>query len=129
MITFPQTNFQKSTGGIGFDVKILDVLRFLTKMANGNLSLTAGNYRTSSIFLTRNESIRATTSTTCDKSQNVVCDTWFHCRSDSERKMNPAKIIVHKIERDIVRQVLQLFRVAVGETREINKLFFTFALL
>jgi hypothetical protein len=51
---------------IGFNVKISGVWRFLTKMANGNLSPTARNYRSLSIFAPLNESISATTS---DKSK------------------------------------------------------------
>ena len=43
---------------IGFNVKISGVWRFSTKMANGNLSLTAKNYPMSSIFMPLNELIR-----------------------------------------------------------------------
>jgi len=51
-------NFQKRMVAIGFNVKISGVWRFSTKMANGNLSLTAKNYPMSSIFMPLNELIR-----------------------------------------------------------------------
>jgi hypothetical protein len=61
MIAFPQTNVQKQAAAIGFNVRIVGVWQLLTRTENGNLSLTARNYRTFSILFPANKS-KATTS-------------------------------------------------------------------
>jgi hypothetical protein len=55
MITFPQIHFQKQMAAIGLNVKISDAWQFSTKMANGDLSLTAKNCPKLSIFMMPNE--------------------------------------------------------------------------
>lgn len=49
---------------------------------------------------------------------NVIAHACFHCGRHSQCLVNPAKIVVHIMQRDGVFQVLQLFGKGVGQSRE-----------
>ena len=38
-------------------------------------------------------------------SPRVICNTSFHCRSDTQRLMHAAEVVVHEVERDRVPEI------------------------
>ena len=48
----------------------------------------------------------------------MVGNASFHRWRDSKRLVDTAEIVVHKIQRDIVFEIFQFFRVAIGQPRE-----------
>jgi hypothetical protein len=49
---------------------------------------------------------------------NVVCNSSFHCGRHSQALVNPAEIVVHEVQRNVVLQILDLFAESVGQSGE-----------
>src|ERR1700677_1461360 len=49
---------------------------------------------------------------------DVIRKPRFHCGSHAQRFVNPAKVVVHEMQRDRMSVVLYLLRESIGEPRE-----------